>query len=142
MTDMQKNPEVGTPAASEPLAVVEGVVGHGRRLGRELGFPTANLAVAEDLEARDGVYRSRVEVAGRRYDAMSNLGCNPSVGRTERRLETYLFGFEGELYGVPMRVELLEYIRGERHFASVGELQAQIVRDRDEIWKRINENDK
>lgn len=141
MTDMQKNPEAGSSAAA-PLAVVEGVVGHGRRLGRELGFPTANLAVAEDLEVRDGVYRSRVEVAGRRYDAMSNLGCNPSVGRTERRLETYLFGFTGELYGVRIRVELLEYVRGERRFATVGELQAQIARDRDEIWKRINENDK
>ena len=75
-----------------PLAVIEGCVEHGRRLGRELGFPTANLSVPDDLSLDDGVYRSRVEVAGRRYDAMSNLGRNPSVGGTERRLETHIFG--------------------------------------------------
>ena len=116
------------------------MVGHGRRLGRELGFPTANLAVGANLGLEDGVYRSRAEVAGRWYNAMSNLGRNPSVGETERRLETHLFGFSGELYGRRLRVELLERIRGERRFASVGELQAQIARDRDEILKRINEN--
>ena len=96
-----------------PLAVIEGCVEHGRRLGRELGFPTANLSVPDDLSLDDGVYRSRVEVAGRRYDAMSNLGRNPSVGGTERRLETHIFGFTGELYGCRLRVELLQRIRGE-----------------------------
>ena len=60
--------------------LIEGVVEHGRRLGRELGFPTANLAVPEDVAAADGVYRSRAEVGGKVYDAMSNLGRNPSVG--------------------------------------------------------------
>lgn len=139
MAELQNHIPAGDPDAA-PLAVIEGVVGHGRRLGRELGFPTANLAVEEELALEDGVYRSRAAVAGRWYDAMSNLGSNPSVGGTERRLETHLFGFSGELYGRPLRVELLERIRGERRFASVGELRAQIVRDRDEILKRINEN--
>lgn len=110
--------------------VIEGVVGHGRRLGRELGFPTANLAVPEDVAVADGVYRARAEVEGRVYDAMSNLGRNPSVGGVERRLETHLFGFSGELYGRLLRVELLEKIRDERRFASVEELRAQIERDR------------
>ena len=63
--------------------LIEGVVEHGRRLGRELGFPTANLAVPEDVAAADGVYRSRAEVGGKVYDAMSNLGRNPSVGGVE-----------------------------------------------------------
>ena len=53
---------------------IEGVVEHGRRLGRELGFPTANMAVPDSVTAADGVYYSRVEVDGTRYDAMSNLG--------------------------------------------------------------------
>ena len=78
--------------------MIEGVVEHGRRLGRELGFPTANLAVPEGIAAADGVYRSRAEVGGRTYDAMSNLGSNPSVGGVERRLETHIFDFEGVLY--------------------------------------------
>ena len=139
MAESRNHIPAGDPDAA-PLAAVEGVVGHGRRLGRELGFPTANLAVGANLGLEDGVYRSRAEVAGRWYNAMSNLGRNPSVGDTERRLETHLFGFSGELYGRRLRVVLLERIRGERRFASVGELQAQIARDRDEILKRINEN--
>lgn len=121
-----------------PLAVIEGCVEPGRRLGRELGFPTANLSVPDDLSLDDGVYRSRVEVAGRRYDAMSNLGRNPSVGGTERRLETHIFGFTGELYGCRLRVELLQRIRGERKFASVEELRSRIEQDREEILKSIN----
>ena len=115
--------------------LIEGVVEHGRRLGRELGFPTANLAVPETVAADDGVYRSRAEVGGRTYDAMSNLGRNPSVGGVERRLETHIFGFGGELYGRPLRVELLEKIRDERKFATVEELREQIVRDKEYILR-------
>lgn len=113
--------------------IIEGVVSHGRRLGRKLGFPTANIAVAETVTALDGVYRSRVEVDGVTYDAMSNLGRNPSVGGSERRLETHLFGFSGELYGCTLRVELREHIRDEQKFDSVEELRAQIERDKEYI---------
>ena len=117
----------------KPAAVIEGAVRHGRQLGRELGFPTANLDVADDLALEDGVYRARVAVDGRTYDAMSNLGCNPSVGGAERRLETHLLGFGGDLYGRRLRVELFERIRGERRFASVEELREQIARDKTHI---------
>ena len=115
--------------------LIEGVVEHGRRLGRELGFPTANLAVPETVTAADGVYRSRAEAGGRTYDAMSNLGRNPSVGGGERRLETHIFDFGGELYGRLLRVELLEKIRDERKFATVEELREQIARDKEYILK-------
>ena len=110
--------------------VIEGTVVHGRQLGRKLGFPTANLAVPDTLEAADGVYLSEAEVGGIRYAAMSNLGRNPSVGGKERRLESYLFGFEGELYGRTLRIRLLARLREERKFASVEELQHQIETDR------------
>lgn len=115
--------------------VVEGVVIHGRRLGRELGFPTANLPVPDGFTAEDGVYQSVAVVEGVRYNAMSNLGCNPSVGGIKRRLETHIFGFSGDLYGQLLRVELGCRIRGERTFASLEELQTQIAADRDEILK-------
>ena len=117
--------------------VIEGVVEHGRRLGRELGFPTANLAVPDDLELEDGVYRSRALIDGRWYDALSNLGRNPSVGGTERRLETHVLDFAGELYGLRLRVELIERLRGERHFATVEELREQIARDREAVLQRL-----
>lgn len=106
---------------------------HGRRLGRELGFPTANMAVPDSVTAADGVYYSRVEVDGTRYDAMSNLGSNPSVGGAVRHLETHIFGFGGSLYGRTLRVELVRKIRDERRFATIGELRAQIARDKEYI---------
>jgi len=117
--------------------IIEGVVRPGRQLGRQLGFPTANIAVDAAIAAADGVYRSRVETEGRMYDAMSNLGSNPSVGGSERRLETHIFGFSGELYGRRLRVELLERIREERRFDSMEELRAQIARDRETIREAI-----
>ena len=112
---------------------IEGVVEHGRRLGRELGFQTANMAVPDSVTAADGVYYSRVEVDGTRYDAMSNLGSNPSVGGAVRHLETHIFGFGGSLYGRTLRVELVRKIRDERRFATIGELRAQIARDKEYI---------
>lgn len=121
------------PAGAAPVAEIRGVVEHGRRLGRELGFPTANLAVDEALAAEDGVYASLVEVGGVRYRAMSNLGRNPSVGRQPRHLETHLFGFEGSLYGREVRVVLLRKVRDERRFDTVEELRAQIARDKEQI---------
>ena len=127
------SPEQHVPGRDAAGMIVEGVVEHGRRLGRELGFPTANLSVPETVTAADGVYRSRAEVGGKVYDAMSNLGRNPSVGGVERRLETHIFDFRGELYGRRLRVELLEKIRDERRFASVEELRGQIARDKEYI---------
>lgn len=110
--------------------VIEGIVVHGKSLGSRMGFPTANIEVDAGLELRDGVYASRAEVDGRIYDAMSNLGCNPTVDGRCRLLETNLFGFDGDLYGRRLRVELLRFIRPERRFGSVEELFAQIEADR------------
>ena len=117
---------------------IEGVVEHGRRLGRELGFPTANMAVPDSVTAADGVYYSRAEVDGTLYDAMSNLGSNPSVGGAVRHLETHIFGFGGSLYGRTLRVELVRKIRDERRFATIGELRAQIARDKEYILELKN----
>ena len=114
-----------------------GVVEPGRQLGRALGFPTANLALPAECQVLDGVYRSEVTIEGEAhcYCAMSNVGCNPSVGGAERRLESHLFDFEGELYGRRICVRLLERIREERHFDSLEALQAQLERDKKELLK-------
>lgn len=95
-----------------------------------MGFPTANIEADAALDARDGVYASRVEVDGHVYDAMSNLGCKPTVDGRRRLLETNIFDFEGDLYGRRLRVELLRFIRAERRFDSVEELFRQIGDDR------------
>lgn len=119
------------------MLVIEGVVIGGNQLGRKLGFPTANIALQDDLEVENGVYISKVYVEGVEYGAMTNVGVRPSVDGSRRLLETHLFGFEGSLYGLTLRVELLEKIRDEKRFSSVEELKEQIERDREIVKSRL-----
>lgn len=110
--------------------IVEAEVIRGQQLGREMGFPTANMDIAERTDIENGVYRSFVEVDGRDYLAMSNVGVRPSVDGKTRLLETHLFGYCGNLYGRRLRVRLSEKIRDERKFASIDDLKAQLAADR------------
>lgn len=115
------------------MIVIEGVVIGGNRLGRKLGFPTANIAISDDLAVENGVYSSKVFVEGEEYIAMTNVGVRPSVDGTKRLLETNLFGFKGLLYGLKLRVELYDKIRDEKRFSSVDELREQIEKDSNKI---------
>lgn len=110
---------------------VSGHVEHGRRLGRTIGMPTANLIPDRDkLLPPSGVYYSRVTVEGRQYKAVSNVGCKPTVtGGGILGVETYLYDFEGDLYGKRITVELLAFRRPEFKFDSVDSLRAQMEAD-------------
>lgn len=110
--------------------IIEAEVIRGQQLGREMGFPTANMDIAERTDIENGVYRSSVEVDGRDYFAMSNVGVRPSVDGKTRLLETHLFGYCGDLYGRRLCVRLEEKIRDERKFASIDELKSQLAADR------------
>ena len=121
--------------------VVEAEVVSGNRLGRKLGFPTANMDISNRTDISNGVYRSQIEIDGKLYNAMSNVGIRPSVVSTGRWLETHIFDFSGNLYGKTLRVELLEKIRNERKFSSVAELRAQLEHDMEYCKMEIaNEN--
>ena len=109
--------------------VVEAEVIHGRKIGRALGFPTANMSMTGYESVERGVYRSSVEIDGVRYRAMSNVGIRPSVGGKEVLLETHVIGFKGDLYGRRLRVTLIERIRDEKRFASISDLKEQLQRD-------------
>ena len=115
------------------MITIEGVVIGGNRLGRKLGFPTANIAISDDFAVENGVYSSKVYVEGEEYVAMTNVGVRPSVDGSKRLLETHLFGFEGLLYGLTLRVELYDKIRDEKKFGSVEELRQQIEKDSNKI---------
>ena len=112
---------------------VEGEVIGGNRLGRTLGFPTANMDIADRSDLENGVYRSEIEIDGHTYLAMSNVGVRPSVDGRCRLLETHIFDFHGDLYGRHLRVRLVEKIRNERKFASIEELRAQLEFDKEQI---------
>jgi riboflavin kinase/FMN adenylyltransferase len=107
-----------------------GVVSHGDKRGRLLGFPTANIPLDGHLEPARGVYAVRVRLAdGRVVDGVANIGRRPTVEGTELRVETHLFDFSGDLYGQEIAVGLIAYLRPEQRFASLDELRAQIARD-------------
>ncbi len=105
---------------------VSGEVIEGSKLGRKLGFPTANLRLGDQQVPKEGVWV--VEVDGK-YKGVSNLGLKPTVGGDEKLLEVHLFDFEGDLYGKTLRVRFVRFIREEKKFASVDELKEQIARD-------------
>lgn len=119
------------------MIAIEGIVIGGNRLGRKLGFPTANIAIDDDLLVENGVYCSKVFVDGEEYIAMTNVGVRPSVDGSRRLLETHLFGFEGLLYGLKLRVELYDKIRDEKKFDSVDGLREQIEKDYSTIKKQM-----
>lgn len=108
-----------------------GVVTRGQQLARQMGFPTANVAVAGLELPPLGVYAARARVDGRDHRAVLNLGLRPTVdsGETVPRLEVHLFDFEGDLYGKELEVELVRMIRPEKRFTSVEALSEQIARD-------------
>ena len=106
---------------------------HGKALGRTLGFPTANMRPAE-LLPQNGVYETRVYLDGACYIGLTDVGTRPSAeAEGERRMETYLPHFSGDLYGKELAVAFLRRIRGERHFASIDALKAQLLKDLNEI---------
>jgi riboflavin kinase / FMN adenylyltransferase len=106
--------------------VVSGTVIEGKKLGRELGFPTANIRLGDQQAPADGVWA--VEVDGHLH-GVANLGTRPTVGGGERLLEVHLLDFSGDLYGRVLRVRFVRFLRGEKKFGSVAELREQIRLD-------------
>lgn len=112
---------------------ISGKVVHGDKIGRDIGFPTANLQLEDErkLLPASGVYAVRVSVDGVLYDGMLNIGVRPTVSRSGIvRLEVNIFGFQSEIYGKTVSVFLLSRVRGERKFNDVGELKSQLKADR------------
>ncbi|MFN4071183.1 MAG: riboflavin kinase, partial [Thermus caldifontis] len=106
-----------------------GVVVEGEKLGRKLGFPTANLAVHPQKVLPPGVFAVEAQGAFGRYKGVANVGTRPTLDGNERRLEVHLLGFTGELYGEEMRIAFLKRLREERRFPSLEELKTQIAKD-------------
>lgn len=108
-----------------------GVVVAGNRMGRTIGFPTANIQLYEPLKLvpGNGVYAVEVEVMGRKYLGMTNIGKRPTVGGTTRTIETHILDFSEDIYGLPMRIRFLRRIRDERKFPSLEALRAQLLED-------------
>lgn len=122
--------EAAARMLGEPYSLA-GTVEHGRKLGRTIGMPTANLLPEPDkLLPPGGVYYSRVRIEDKAYKGITNVGCKPTVSEEHRMgAETYLYDFAGDIYGRDIRVELLAFRRPERKFDSVEKLKAQMMLD-------------
>ncbi len=111
---------------------VEEEVIHGAMLGRTLGTPTINqLIPLGSVMPRFGVYKSWSEIGGRQYKSLTNIGIKPTVAGANPMplMETYIIGFDGDLYGKTVKVALVGYIRDEIKFNNIYELKAQIQKD-------------
>ncbi len=110
---------------------VQGFVIHGQKLGRTLGFPTANIARSFDqIMPSDGVYASWFFVNGKQFKCAAAIGTRPAVGGTERTIEAYLLDYPGEsLYGQHIRLRLEKYLRPEANFPSIEDLKKQMSKD-------------
>ena len=113
---------------------LHGVVVSGQRLGRTIGFPTANMQLYEPLKLipGNGVYFVRVKTLDRDLYGMCNIGCRPTVSAgSSRTIETNIFGFAEDIYGLDIEISFIEKIRDERRFDSLDQLKTQLEKDRD-----------
>lgn len=106
-----------------------GRVIHGNKLGRQLGIPTANIALPGETHLRHGVYAMMVEYRGREWAGAASWGTRPHFDDGAPLLEVHLLDFKGDLYGRQLTVEFVRYLRPEQAFASLDAMMAQIGRD-------------
>ena len=118
---------------------LNGAIVEGDKIGREMGYPTANLEIEEEykLKPQNGVYLVQTSLVDKKYFGMMNVGKRPTVYGKKTRIETYFFDFIGDLYGKKLRIELLEKIRDEQKFDSLDALRNQLNSDQKSCQKLI-----
>ncbi len=116
--------------------IFTGIVVPGRHLGRTIGIPTANLVLPDSVQMPSfGVYVCRTTVDGIPYPAVTNVGIRPTVEGWGVTVEPWILGFDGDLYGKPLILEFFKYLRPERRYPSLTELQAEIQKNAAETRK-------
>lgn len=111
---------------------LSGTVVHGAGIGRQLGFPTANISLPDAMQLlpADGVYEVAVELDGGTFQGVMNIGIKPTVASgKERTLEVHIIGFEGDIYGKSVTVRFVRRLRGEQSFDNINALRFQIEVD-------------
>ena len=124
------DPQEAARLLTRPFAV-RGVIEHGDKRGRTIGYPTANLSMGQYLRPRYGIYAVRVRLlaSGAVHDGAANIGVRPQFDPPKELLEPYLFDFSGDLYGQEIEVAFHHFLRGEAKFDTLGALTEQMERD-------------
>jgi len=112
-----------------------GLVIRGDQIGRQLGYPTANIQIEERYKVipSDGIFAVKVLVEGTQYSGMAYIGHRPTVNGMTRNIEVNIFDFAREIYGQTIRMEFLHYIRPDVKFESLDQLKEQLARDRENV---------
>ena len=135
---------IGEVAAVQPMLAryyfVSGKVVSGHRRGRQLGFPTANIASRAEVVPRDGIYATLFHLGENILPSVTSIGLNPTFGAGPRTIESYILNFDREIYGESVKLSFLARLRGEKNFASVESLIEQIrcdVADAEGVLARL-----
>ncbi|PHV71785.1 hypothetical protein CS063_04305 [Sporanaerobium hydrogeniformans] len=127
------NIEKANALLGHPYLIIGQVI-HGKQLGRTIGFPTINLIADPDrIYPPNGVYATKVYIYNKWYKAITNIGFNPTVDGTSKRIETHIFNISEDLYGQEVKVAFYKYIRSERKFPSFEDLRRQIEKDKEGV---------
>ena len=130
--------ETATALLSRPFTI-RGEVQHGDKLGRTIGFPTANMALTGYLRPRYGIYAvTALLPGGQRLKGAANIGIRPSFDPPKELLEPHFFDFSGDLYGQEIEVAFHHFLRPEARFDSLGDLTAQMKLDCDEAKRLLS----
>jgi riboflavin kinase/FMN adenylyltransferase len=109
---------------------LQGDVVKGHQRGKSIGVPTANLDCGEQFVPSDGVYAARCTVGGQTYATALSIGTMPTFGSDlKRQVEAHLVGFDGDLYGQGLRVEMIDWLRDQKNFKGVDALKAKLMQD-------------
>lgn len=123
--------------------ILTGEVVSGRKLGRTLGIPTANISIPEGVvQLPFGVYACKAIAEGREYLAVTNIGNRPTVGGHRITVEPWLLDFEGDLYGKPLTLQFFRFLRPETKFSSLDALKEEILKNAAQTRKFFENNTK
>lgn len=116
---------------------LSGEVIHARKLGRTIGFPTANMQISEEVVIpKCGIYATRVYIDDEIFYGATNIGYNPTVNGQGLSIETNILNFDRDIYGKIIKLQFLERIRDEKKFSSIEELKKQLQKDTSYIYKK------
>lgn len=119
---------------------ITGKVVRGDQIGRQIGYPTANIVVEEKykLIPGDGIFAVTVTIANEKYKGMAYIGSRPTVNGLTRNIEVNIFDFNEDIYNQTIRMEFHHYIRGDVKFSSLDELKVQLAQDKVDVLKVMN----
>ncbi|WP_295674150.1 bifunctional riboflavin kinase/FAD synthetase [uncultured Mucilaginibacter sp.] len=122
---------------------ITGTVVRGDQLGRQIGYPTANIVISETykLIPSHGIFAARVKIDGKVYDGMAYIGSRPTINGLTRNIEVNIFDFDQDIYNRRIQMQFLNFVRDDMKFDSLEELKVQIAKDKTEVKRLLTVED-